>query len=1094
MRLLTALFLTVAAPVAAQTTFTVTTTADAGAGSLRQAITDANATAGADRIEFAIPTSDSGCDGNGVCTLQPTSELPPITNAVVIDGLTQAGASCDAWPATLNVVLNGELAGSSFGLQLRSSDNTVQGMVVNGFNASSVYSGIRIEHNAGVENADRNRVFCNYIGTDVTGTQRVPNGVGVHLSGNLNHIGGPEEGQRNLISGNDSRNIYMRDFGSGGSNNLIRGNYIGPEVTGMKALPVMDGFAFEDGIVLFGPRTSADNVIGGTDHSPRTCGRACNLISGNGGYGIVIGSPSGTLIQGNFIGPDISGTTSISREAVFGAGVYVFGAFSTRIGGTEPGAGNLISGSGWAGVSLSELTTGTRPGGILANTFVEGNRIGTDASGTQPLGNWGPGIRLYRSPFGTVKGVHIGGTETGAGNIIAFNNQAGILISGTGNTGNRFLGNAIFGNQRGEDAFGQVYDTDGLGIDLGGDGITANDPGDTDSGSNGRTNTPVLTPTVTTTSAGGASVQGTYSGKPDETFRLEFFASPQCHPSRFGEGERFLGHLDVTTDGQGEATFASSLTADVPGGWVVTATATGTEGTSEFSRCAEYPENGLTVTTTDDAGPGSLRDAILITKGMPGEQTISFNILGDGPHIIQLEDDLPLLNGPMRFDGLSQPGSICGAEGRDLMVGVDGAYNAYYGLNFVEGATRAEVIGMAFGRSKSSGIRMQTEQRGSVIECTHVGLDPAGTEDWPIDNPESTSSFTYGVFANVEQSVIGRAGRGNLIGNTSWVGLGLSGDSNRVHGNYVGVGFDGMARPNSGVGVEIRDGSEGNLIGGTEEGEGNAIAFSGRDGVRVLDSTDGSIQPARTDRNAILGNAIYANDGEGINLCQTNSSVRCDEATANDATDEDDGPNRWQNHPLIESIGITDGTVLQATYHVPTAPEHAAYPLRVEFFLADDMGQGQIFLGHDTYTEADYTAGGDKTASFSLRAPYVTDGLVIATATDAEGNTSEFGAPNVSVGAERDPSLPTTFELLPPWPNPIRQRATVRVALPEPSRLAVEVFDILGRRVRQLDDAHRPAGWHDLTLDADGLASGVYLVRMTAGDHFEAVRRITVAR
>ncbi|MEO0558004.1 MAG: T9SS type A sorting domain-containing protein, partial [Bacteroidota bacterium] len=160
-------------------------------------------------------------------------------------------------------------------------------------------------------------------------------------------------------------------------------------------------------------------------------------------------------------------------------------------------------------------------------------------------------------------------------------------------------------------------------------------------------------------------------------------------------------------------------------------------------------------------------------------------------------------------------------------------------------------------------------------------------------------------------------------------------------------------------------------------------------------------------------------------------------------------------------------------------------------------GQGQVYLGHDTYTEADFTAGGEKTASFSLQAPYVAGGDVIATATDAEGNTSEFGAPNVSVGADRDPSLPDAFALAMPWPNPVRHRVTVRVALPKASRLTVEVYDALGRRVRQLDDDDRPAGWHELALDADGLASGVYLVRMTAGEgteRFTATRRITVVR
>jgi hypothetical protein len=297
----------------------------------------------------------------------------------------------------------------------------------------------------------------------------------------------------------------------------------------------------------------------------------------------------------------------------------------------------------------------------------------------------------------------------------------------------------------------------------------------------------------------------------------------------------------------------------------------------------------------------------------------------------------------------------------------------------------------------------------------------------------------------------------------------------------------------------VDEGSEDNLIGGTAEGEGNTVAFNLRDGIQVRDRTDGA-RNAPTLRNRISGNSIHGNGGIGINLCtQSERFINnvCDAATSNDSGDADEGPNRWQNHPVIASIGITDGSFLQATYHVPTDTSRAAYPLRVEFFLADDLGQGEVYLGYDTYTAADYLAGGDKTASFSLVAPYAASGQVIATATDADGNTSEFGAPNVSVDGERDPSLPEAFALAAPWPNPVRSRATVRVALPEASELVVEVFDALGRRVRQLVDEDRPAGWHELTLDADGLASGVYLVRMTAGkgaERFTAVRRITVVR
>jgi len=98
------------------------------------------------------------------------------------------------------------------------------------------------------------------------------------------------------------------------------------------------------------------------------------------------------------------------------------------------------------------------------------------------------------------------------------------------------------------------------------------------------------------------------------------------------------------------------------------------------------------------------------------------------------------------------------------------------------------------------------------------------------------------------------------------------------------------------------------------------------------------------------------------------------------------------------------------------------------------------------------------------------------------------------VAAEDDPVTGRSTFTLSVFPNPVRQRAVVQVDLPRASALTVEVFDAFGRRVRQLDASMRPAGRHELALDADGLASGVYLVRMTAGEDLTAVRRITVVR
>src|SRR5262249_14598745 len=152
----------------------------------------------------------------------------------------------------------------------------------------------------------------------------------------------------------------------------------------------------------------------------------------------------------------------------------------------------------------------------------------------------------------------------GAANTIAFNGGDGVLVDA--GTGNAVLRNAIFSNT-------------GLGIRL-------------INGGNNDQAAPVLT---SATSGGGVTtVQGTLTGRPNTPFTLELFANPVCDPPGFGEGERFLGSLTVTTDADGMASFTLALAIPVDLGQFLTATATDpTNNTSAFSRCAEVTGAGL---------------------------------------------------------------------------------------------------------------------------------------------------------------------------------------------------------------------------------------------------------------------------------------------------------------------------------------------------------------------------------------------------------------------------------------------------------------------------------------------------------------------
>jgi len=563
-----------------------------GTCTLRDAITFANANPGPDRIEFAI--------GSGLATILLSAALPNITDQVAIDGTTQPG-----FAGSPLIELSGQsLVGSVDGITIAAGGCSVRGLVVNRFPGN----GISLQGSGSL-------ISGNYIGTDVFGgLPRGNSGHGISVSASGNTIGGPALADRNVISGNLGDGI---SFVLSGWGNLVQGNYIGTDRTGLAAIGNQNGIAVN---------ALSGNVIGGSTTSPGT--PPGNLISGNRSAGIqtlafsgsdaaqtvilgnligtdatgasalgnqdgvlvsgatsnVIGGPSlgdrnvisgnvngvhitnyglhlsfDNVVEGNYIGTDILGTSSVGNTFY---GVSLDSTFHNVIGGTQPGRGNLISGNGGSGVNIDfGLAT-------VNQNRVVGNRIGTDASGILLLPNGAAGVRVLTGDNA------IG--EPGAGNTIAFNIGPGVLAFA--GQGNAIRGNAIFSN-------------DGLGIDNG-TGVTLNDPCDLDFHQN--------FPVLTSATGGGlrTRVRGTLNSHPFETFVVDFYASSACDPSGYGEGQRFLGSTLVATDGDCNASFDVFLPAQTVMGEVVTATATDIfNSTSEFSAC--LPVEGLAFNTVE---------------------------------------------------------------------------------------------------------------------------------------------------------------------------------------------------------------------------------------------------------------------------------------------------------------------------------------------------------------------------------------------------------------------------------------------------------------------------------------------------------------
>ncbi len=303
--------------------YLVTTTADSGPGSLRQAILDADAAgngtaANPDLIQFNVPTTDPGYQsGTGVFSIKPLSALPTITDTVVLDGYTQPGASPNTLTsgdnAVLNIVVDGSQAGAVDGLVIGAGNSMVRGLVIDNF-AAAPDGGLVLG------GSGNNVVTGNFIGTDVTGESVAPNSNGIYTSSPANTIGGTSPADRNIISGNTSTPssfpYYWPDgITLGSAGNLIQGNYIGTDKSGTSALGNYIGIANNNGVV-------SNDTIGGT-----TAG-AGNVISGNAGDAIFLGGDQ-DLIEGNLIGTTATGLAALGN----GQGIYLTGSDNT-IGGT----------------------------------------------------------------------------------------------------------------------------------------------------------------------------------------------------------------------------------------------------------------------------------------------------------------------------------------------------------------------------------------------------------------------------------------------------------------------------------------------------------------------------------------------------------------------------------------------------------------------------------------------------------------------------------------------------------------------------------------------------------------------------------------
>ena len=866
----------------------VTNTRDSGPGSLRTAIYFAfdrstEVPAVPTTVTFQVPTTDPNySSGTGVFTIKPTYIMPALGDGTTVDGVSQAAFTGDTNPNGPEIVLDGanfapaNLSGP--GLILRAANCTVKGLGLRNFSergidllqgndpngsaatgnviggttaaARNIISG-NVAYGIGIRGSTTsgNVIQGNYIGTDQDGSAAQANSAGVviYSGAHDNTIGGAAAGARNIISGNTFQAIYIGDAGT--NNNLVQGNYIGLDVSGTTAIP--NGLGID---ILSGAQS---NKVGGTSIAAR------NVISGNNGPGVLIHAGQdpamiGTrdnVVQGNYVGLTAAGSAALANQ---GSGVQVFeGAPSNTIGGTAAGSGNVISGNLYNGIDLSDSGT--------INTFVQGNIIGLNPAGAAKIPNGATGIQISNGAQSNT----IGGTTPAARNLISGNNAQGIAILGSGTSQNIVSGNYI-------------------GVDVNG---------------------------ASTLVGNGSAGISIFFGAQANTIGGSTSGARNIISGNFYQG--------ITIDGSG-----TNLNA-IQGNYI----------------------------------------------------------------------------------GLGASGNVAVPNGNSGISIYNGAQS-----NTV-GGTAAGMRNVISGNTFQGLVLGDPGTSGNLIQGNYFGLDAAGLTK--IGN----TSTGIDLFNGTHDNVIGGTapGSGNFICGSTYSGVAISQTgttANLVQGNTIGLSVTGAPIGN-GIGfpgVLVYDGAQSNAIGGQSAGAGNIIASNTGPGVALAD--------AMTIRNVINRNSIFSNGQIGIDLSY-------DGVTPNDSCDADAGPNNLQNFPILTSAIYSGGNVTISG----TLNSAASKTFRVEFFSSavcdpSGNGEGQNFIGAASVTTAANCAASFGPLVFALPFGHTT---VSATATDPDGNSSEFSVCIPVVGAPTPTPSPTPTPIPTATPSPTPTATPVPTSTPTPT-------------------------------------------------------------
>lgn len=429
----------------------------------------------------------------------------------------------------------------------------------------------------------------------------------------------------------------------------------------------------------------------------------------------------------------------------------------------------------------------------------------------------------------------------------------------------------------------------------------------------------------------------------------------------------------------------------------------------------------LTVTNTNDTGPGSLRQALIDANAAPNVNRIHFNISGACPRVITLASLLPTIAEPVIIDGYTQPGSSRNSavlgNSATLCVVLDGAnqITGAYGLNVATTASpdatvsieglgfsghsiaavqfaggrdhrlAGSQVGGSFGSytalpsgtgvrvgGSTQGVRIggpEPEDRNVVAHALGAGLSITGSgstqpADAVVEN-NYIGTLSGGDIRGNERGILihgpGHVVRGNVISNSALHGIEVSGSyamNNRIQDNRIGI-----PALCAGTCADRGNGGHGVRIANSASAtlvDGNRIAFSGNDGVVVISSASNTLRRNRFHDNAGIG--IDLGD-DGIDFFNDiNSNPPANAANGN------------QNKPSLTAlegsgnIAQASGTLNSANgwYRIDFYAVPQCNPIVIGSIPMGSWGQGQEWLGSTIASIEDGSPGvSDGTTTFS---------------------------------------------------------------------------------------------------------------------------------